>query len=118
MSAYSTAAIALDLQVSHRHKFWSRFKGLMLSKSMPWEEGVLLSPCQHIHTCFMRFPLSILHCDRQGNLCKYLPCVQPWSWSLCQQSYYVFEFNAYRFPSYEAAENWVAEYFSTAIQSL
>lgn len=91
--------------------FWKRSIGLMGRKSLAYGQGIVLSPCTHIHTFFMRFPISVLHCDREGKLIKYVPILKPWSWSFCASSYYVFELNAGYFADTEQVNKWLVEYF-------
>lgn len=81
-------------------------------KSIGLNKGLVLIPCAHVHTLFMRFPLCILHCDETGRLLKYSPWVKPWRFSLCARSTMIFEFNACRFSSYNEAQYWVTQYFN------
>lgn len=93
-------------------RFEQRFMGLMGRKSLPFDEGIVLFPCQSVHSFFMRFSICVLHCDHEGRLLKYVPCLRPWSWSICHKAYYVFEFNAGRFRSAEHARQWLDSYFN------
>lgn len=43
--------------------FWTRFRGLMLRKSLLPGEGLLLKGCREIHCCFMRFPIDAVYLD-------------------------------------------------------
>ncbi len=92
--------------------FWQRSIGLMGRKFLAQEQGIVLSPCTHIHTFFMRFPIAVVHCDGAGKLIKYVPVLQPWSWSFCPDSYYVFELNVGYFTGAEQVNEWLTEYFS------
>jgi uncharacterized protein len=41
-------------------------------------EGALVLPsCRHVHTFFMRFPIDIAFCDRNGRVLRTV-CLRPW----------------------------------------
>ena len=50
-------------QVEPADSFLKRFMGLMFRKSMPPDSGLLLSPCNAIHTFSMRFPIDVVYLD-------------------------------------------------------
>lgn len=58
--------------------FWSRFCGLMLRRSIGSIDGLLLSPCNSIHMCFMRFGLDIIYLDENHRIIKIVQCLKPW----------------------------------------
>ena len=41
--------------------FFTRFKGLMGAPCLAAGEGLLILPCNSIHTHFMRFPIDVLY---------------------------------------------------------
>lgn len=99
------------LTIKSYSRFGQRFMGLMGRKSLSFDEGIVLFPCQDVHSFFMRFSICVLHCNREGRLLKYVSCLKPWSWSLCHNAYYAFEFNTGRFRSAEHAQEWLDKYF-------
>jgi uncharacterized membrane protein (UPF0127 family) len=41
-------------------------------------EGALVLPsCRHVHTFFMRFPIDVAFCDRNGVVLRTV-CMRPW----------------------------------------
>jgi hypothetical protein len=44
--------------------FWKRLCGLLPYKSLPPDEGMLITPCKSVHTFFMRFPIDVIYLDR------------------------------------------------------
>ncbi|HZK38918.1 MAG TPA: DUF192 domain-containing protein [Clostridia bacterium] len=48
--------------------FFKRFKGLMFRRSMPSDYGLLLSPCNAIHTFSMRFPIDVIFLDENSKI--------------------------------------------------
>ncbi len=59
-------------------RFLHRFVGLMGRKDLPVGEGLLILPCNSIHTFFMRIPIDALFLDRDGQVVKLLPALPPW----------------------------------------
>jgi uncharacterized protein len=56
---------------------WTRMRGLLGRNELPPGQGLLIRPCQGVHTWFMRFPIDVLHVDRQGTVCRLLPALAP-----------------------------------------
>jgi uncharacterized membrane protein (UPF0127 family) len=63
--------------------FYSRLIGLMFRESPPnHSQGLLLEPCNSIHTCFMRYPLDVVFLSRDNMVVKVIYGMRPWrlSW--------------------------------------
>ncbi len=58
--------IALNLKIKLADSFWSRFKGLMFKNFLPADEGLLITPCNSVHTFSMRFEIDIIFIDEGG----------------------------------------------------
>ena len=52
--------------------------GLMFRRSLPEGEGLVLIPEGQIHMFFMRFPLDVVHADKQGTVVRILEGIKPW----------------------------------------
>jgi uncharacterized membrane protein (UPF0127 family) len=55
---------------------WLRLKGLLGTKTLSLGQGLLIEPCQSIHTFFMAYPIDVLFLDRHRrviHLYKSLP---------------------------------------------
>jgi uncharacterized protein len=57
---------------------WSRFCGLMMRRSLPEGDGLLLTPSSSIHTLFMRFSIDVLFLDREHNVVKVVQEIKPY----------------------------------------
>lgn len=57
---------------------WTRFRGLMLRKSLAEGEGLVIEPCSSIHMMFMRFPIDAVFFDRDRKVTKVARNVRPW----------------------------------------
>ncbi len=52
----------------HANTFWRRLRGLMFRSRPLDDEALLLTPCQSVHTCFMRFPIDVVFADADGTV--------------------------------------------------
>ena len=64
-------------QVALADSFFTRFRGLMLRKSLPAGQGLLLKNCSAIHCCFMQFPIDAVYLDGQMRIVG-TETVKPW----------------------------------------
>ena len=67
----------IALRVAVADSFFTRFKGLMLRKSLAPGEGLLLKNCSAIHCCFMRFPIDAVYLDADLRVVS-TETVKPW----------------------------------------
>jgi hypothetical protein len=56
---------------------FSRMKGLMFSKGLGEMDALLISPCNSIHTFFMRFNLDLVFIGK-GKVVKVIRNLPPW----------------------------------------
>jgi uncharacterized protein len=56
----------------------TRVLGLMFSKSIPGGDGLLLDPCNSIHTFFMRYALDVVFIGPQNQIVKIIRNIEPW----------------------------------------
>lgn len=59
--------------------FFTRFLGLMGRK--PSGEGLLLIPCNSVHTCFMRYDLDVFFLDKDYTVLAIRRSMKPWRMS-------------------------------------
>jgi uncharacterized membrane protein (UPF0127 family) len=67
-----------SLRVRVANGFWSRFRGLMLAKPLPQDEGLLITRCSSIHTAFMRYAIDVVYLDGSGVVLKCVKTLRPW----------------------------------------
>lgn len=58
--------------------FRSRSIGLLNRSSLDEDEGLLIKPCNSIHTFFMKFPIDAIFLDRNGVIVSVAADLQPW----------------------------------------
>lgn len=57
---------------------FSRMRGLLGRKSLNPQEGLILRPCNSIHTFFMRFPIDAVFLDRYDLVIKVYHSLPAW----------------------------------------
>ena len=63
--------------------FWLRLKGLLGTATLPEGEGLLLRPCNCVHTCGMRYAIDVLFLDSDGRILKLVQALAPWRSACC-----------------------------------
>jgi hypothetical protein len=58
----------LASQVTAADTFFKRLKGLMFSKSLPAGHGLLIQPCQSIHTYFMNYSIDVIYLSKEFEI--------------------------------------------------
>ncbi len=58
--------------------FWSRLAGLQFRRPLAADAGVLLVPCNSVHTCFLRFPIDVVFLDGKGSVLAVRQNLRPW----------------------------------------
>ena len=66
--------------------FWPRFVGWQFRSRPDSDEGLLIVPCDSIHTCFVRFPIDVLFLDRKGMVLDVRRRLRPWRAALGPRS--------------------------------
>ncbi len=56
----------------------TRFFGLMHRRSMPEGHGLLLDPCNQIHTFNMHFDIDVITLDKDNKILAIFDSVPPW----------------------------------------
>lgn len=74
--------------------FWRRLRGLVGRGAPLPDEGLLLTPCNAIHTFFMRFPIDVLFLDADGRVLGVVECLPPWRWQIIAGARSVLELSA------------------------
>lgn len=73
--------------------FRTRLQGLLGSKSLPSFRGLLLKPCQQVHTIGMRYPISIWYVNKELEIIKIIDELLPNHFSpFIRQSQMIIEF--------------------------
>ncbi len=60
-----TTEMFLAIRVSQARTFWKRLIGWMGKRTFRAGEGLLLTPCKSVHTCFMLASIDLVYLDHQ-----------------------------------------------------
>ncbi|MBT6324595.1 MAG: DUF192 domain-containing protein [Bdellovibrionales bacterium] len=60
---------------------YERMKGLMFSKSLEGFDGLILDPCNSIHTCFMNYNIDVIFLDKDLTIIKIIRDMKKWRMS-------------------------------------
>ena len=58
--------------------FFSRLRGLLWSKPINKTEGLLLRPCNSIHTAGMAYPIDVVFLSATFQVLRVVPNCNPW----------------------------------------
>jgi outer membrane protein OmpA-like peptidoglycan-associated protein/uncharacterized membrane protein (UPF0127 family) len=81
-----TRSGAHRLRVPPANTFLSRFRGLMLTKALADDQGLLIIDCASVHTAFMRFAIDVVYLDECGNVLRCVSRLLPWRCSVSSGS--------------------------------
>jgi hypothetical protein len=79
----NAAATETLLEISVADTFFSRLKGLLGTKSLAEDQGLLLCNCNSVHMLGMRYALDIVYLDKAGAILKIIENLRPWQVSFC-----------------------------------
>ena len=71
-----------------------RRTGLLKHKRLEPGEGLLIVPCESVHTFFMKFPIDLVYLDKQRKVRKIRHAVPAWRLSACLAAHSVLELPA------------------------
>lgn len=70
------------IPVGLANSFRTRFLGLMFSASVQRRaqgaQGLLITRCSSVHTCFMRYPIDVIYLDDAGTVVGHTDHLKPW----------------------------------------
>ncbi len=61
--------------------FFGRLFGLLGKKGLAIDEGLIILPCNSVHTVGMRFSIDVLFLNKDGFVTKVLTSVRPYRFS-------------------------------------
>ena len=64
-------------QAEKAESHWARLKGLMWRRALPEGGALLITPCTSVQTTFMRFAIDVVFLDRDGQVVKIVPELNP-----------------------------------------
>lgn len=73
---YGGKTLSKDIRIAD--DMISRLIGLMFRKKLVGAEGLLIDPCNSIHTFFMRYNLDIVFIGKENRVVKIIRNIPPW----------------------------------------
>jgi uncharacterized protein len=70
----------------------TRRKGLLGRDGLPAGAGLWITPCESVHTFWMKFAIDLVYLDRSKRVKKVRSGVPPWRLSACFSAHSVLEF--------------------------
>lgn len=70
---------------------WLRLRGLLGRDKLTTDLGLLISPCNSVHTIGMKYSLDIIYLDKNDKVIKIRSNLAPWHFSACKGAYKVLE---------------------------
>ncbi|WP_270181365.1 DUF192 domain-containing protein [Alkalihalobacillus sp. CinArs1] len=72
----------LPHSITFADSFTTRFRGLMFRKRPLNLEGLLITPCNAIHMCFMTFSIDAVFLNSENKVIKLIPNLTPWRFTM------------------------------------
>jgi uncharacterized membrane protein (UPF0127 family) len=92
VTIYREGGQCLLPKVRIAERFGTRWRGLMFYRQMPEIDGLLLYPCNSVHMFWMRFALSLVYLDRNGQILRVVEKIAPNQIGpIVKDAYYVLE---------------------------
>lgn len=85
MSARPTIMLP-GLTVEVARSFWQRLVGLLGRRALAADSGLLITPCNNIHTAFMRFPIDAVFVDEHATVLAIRPEMGPFRVALSRRA--------------------------------
>ena len=57
--------------------YWARLRGLLFRPPLVDGEGLLIAPCNSVHTFMMGFPIDVLFVDKERRVVHLIPSMPP-----------------------------------------
>ena len=92
VNATRRAVLATQLEVAGSNT--ARRKGLLGRDQLAEGGGMWITPCESVHTFFMRFPIDLVYLDRRHRIRKVRQAVGAWRVSACLTAHSVLELPA------------------------
>ncbi len=86
----ATLATAVDVADTSA----KRRTGLLKKDSLGRGEGLWISPCESVHTFFMKFAIDLVYLDKKKRVRKVRHSVPPWRLSFCWTAHSALELPA------------------------
>lgn len=78
----------------HARTLWQRLRGLIARPALQAGEGLLITPCNSVHTLGMRYSLDLVFLDRDGAVVKCVAGLVPYRLAAARKARHALELAA------------------------
>lgn len=89
-----TKGKTLGNSVKQAANFWGRLVGLLATDRLPTGAGLIINPCNSIHTFGMRYPIDVIFVDKSNSVVAAISRLKPSRLALQRSGAYVVELPA------------------------
>jgi len=68
----------LEVELAQARRFFARLRGLVLAGPLGRGEGLLIAPCNSIHTLWMGGPIEAVFISKDWRVLKITSALKPW----------------------------------------
>lgn len=79
------------MKAVYANTHWKRLVGMLLGRGANPGECLVLSCCNDVHTCGMKWPLDLAFVDKEGRVLMIRRNLRPWRRVLCKNAYAAIE---------------------------
>jgi len=83
-----------EFAVSMATTMLTRARGLLFKTALENDQGMLIAPCNSVHTCFMGYRLDVVFLDKERKIMSITENVKPWRFAAHLKASKVIEFRA------------------------
>lgn len=73
-----TRGTLIAVEVETADNYFTRLMGLMGRPGLAPHHGIWITPCNDIHSCFMRFEFDALFLDKDNKVLHLVESMKPW----------------------------------------
>jgi uncharacterized protein len=79
------------LHICYANNFFSRLRGLLFAPALSAGYGLVIAPCNSVHTIGMTYAIDIVFMSSQGLILQINPALKPWRMARCGKAKLVLE---------------------------
>ena len=93
MKYLTLVIINSKFDIMHENTSFLRLRGL-LGRNLKVNEGMLIEPCNSVHTMWMKYDLDIIYINKDNEIVKIIKKLKPWKLSVCTAAFKTLELPA------------------------
>ncbi|MEL0656881.1 DUF192 domain-containing protein [Pseudoalteromonas issachenkonii] len=93
MKYLTLVTINSKFNIMYANTWFLRLRGL-LGRNLKVNEGMLIEPCNSVHTMWMKYDLDIIYINKNNEIVKIIKKLKPWKLSVCTAAFKTLELPA------------------------